>query len=214
MRALPRALALGAWLLLAVAAGGAEPTAGARDPEPVSDAAPERPQVRLRTSLGTIDVELFAAEAPKTVANFLARVEEGFYDGLIFHRVIAGFMIQTGGYTEALDYREAPVQVPSEAANGLRNRRWTLAMARQPDDPDSASTQFFINVANNRHLDRGRGKPGFTVFGRVIAGQNTVVEIELQDTEPKDDLTALPARAVTIIEAKRLQTATPAAGSP
>lgn len=161
------------------------------------------PQVRLSTTMGTIDIELFEERAPQTVANFLRLVEDGFYDGLIFHRVVAGFVIQAGGYDAAMSYREPPGNIPNESDNGLKNTRGTLAMARL-DDPDSANSQFFINVADNTHLDAGPGKPGYSVFGRVIDGMDVVTEIELSNTGRKAGMAGVPDTPIVIERAERL----------
>ena len=117
------------------------------------------PQVEMKTSLGSITIELYADKAPKTVDNFLQYVKGGFYDGTIFHRVIDGFMIQGGGY--GADYAQKPTRgtIENEAANGLKNQTGTIAMARTPD-PHSASSQFFINVADNSFLDYRGPTPG------------------------------------------------------
>lgn len=167
-------------------------------------AADTHPQVRLVTSLGNIDIELFEQKAPKSVQNFLRLVDKGFYKGLIFHRVIAGFMIQGGGYDADLNYREPPLDnVPNESSNGLQNVKGTVAMARLAD-PDSANTQFFINVTDNEHLNTAPGRPGYTVFGRVVDGMDVVTEIELSDTTRKAGMADVPVSPIVIEEAKRL----------
>lgn len=166
-------------------------------------AAEENPRVRLVTSMGNIDVELFEKEAPETVENFLQLVDQDFYDGLIFHRVIAGFMIQTGGYDVGMNHREAPRTVPNESANGLENTTGTLAMARLAD-PDSAGSQFYINVDDNGHLNGSPGQPGYTVFGRVVDGMDVVTEIELTETTRKAGMTDVPKRTVVLEDVERL----------
>lgn len=133
-------------------------------------------QVRLNTSHGTILVELFDDQAPATVDNFLAYVRDGFYADTIFHRVIPGFVVQVGGYTADFERKATRAPIENEADNGLKNRRGTLSMART-NDPDSATSQFFINLADNDFLDRATGKPGYAVFGRVIEGLDTVEAI-------------------------------------
>ena len=163
----------------------------------------EKPVVRLETSLGNIDIELYPDRAPETVANFLDLVDGGFYDGLIFHRVVAGFVIQAGGYDERLTYRQPPRTVVNESANGLRNQKYSVAMARL-SDPDSADTQFFINVKHNPNLDGDRTRPGYTVFGQVIAGQETVTAIELVDTHLEAGMAGVPEEDVIITRAQRL----------
>ncbi len=162
------------------------------------------PVVRLETSAGTVDIELFPAPAPQTVDNFLRLVDEGFYNGLIFHRVIAGFMVQAGGYDEALAYRQPPRNVVNESFNGLSNVRGTIAMARTAD-PDSAGAQFFINVVDNPYLDAQQGKPGYTVFGKVIAGMDAVLDVELRDTQRRGGMADVPVENVVIRTATRLR---------
>ncbi len=142
------------------------------------------PRVRITTNMGDIVLELDREKAPKTVENFLTYVKEGFYDGTIFHRVIDGFMIQGGGFTE--DFQKKPTHAPirNEADNGLRNKIGTIAMART-SDPHSATAQFFINVANNSYLDFREKTPrawGYTVFGRVVKGMPVVDKIRRSKT--------------------------------
>jgi len=161
------------------------------------------PRVRLTTSAGVIELELDPARAPQSVANFLDLVDSGFYEGLIFHRVVANFVIQTGGYDSALAYREPPRKVPNEAENGLKNVKGSIAMARL-DDPDSADAQFFINVKDNPHLDRAPGKPGYTVFGRVVSGMDVVTDIELVETQIAGGMAGVPVQPVVIQKAERL----------
>ncbi len=162
------------------------------------------PVVRLQTSAGPIDIELFHVESPQTVANFLQLVEDGFYDGLIFHRVIADFMIQAGGYDGALIYRQPPRTVVNESFNGLSNGPGTVAMARTAD-PNSADTQFFINVKDNAYLDAQGDRPGYTVFGRVVAGMETVTEVELRDTHRRQGMADVPVENVVIESASRVR---------
>jgi cyclophilin family peptidyl-prolyl cis-trans isomerase len=139
----------------------------------------ENPQVSIKTTLGDMVVELDAGHAPKSTANFLQYVKSGFYKGTVFHRVIDGFMIQAGGYTEKLiDKPGVRKPIPSESKNGLSNKPYTLAMART-GDPNSATSQFFINVNDNAGLDYpGQDGVGYTVFGRVVQGQETVDKIK------------------------------------
>ena len=164
--------------------------------------ASERPVVRVQTNLGHFDIELLPKQAPASVANFLARVDDGFYEGLIFHRVISNFMIQAGGYDAALTYRAPPATVVNESANGLRNRKGAVAMARLAD-PDSADTQFFINTKDNGHLDAKRGQPGYSVFGQVVAGWDTVTKIELVDTGRRNGMAGVPEQPVVIESIQR-----------
>ena len=129
------------------------------------------PRVEIVTNVGAMTVELWPEKAPQTVDNFLKLVDEGFYEGTIFHRVIAGFMIQGGGYEADMTYRTAPRKVVNESIGGARNHRWTIAMARHAD-PDSAESQFYINLVDNTYLDAQDGQPGYTVFGQLIAGRD------------------------------------------
>lgn len=142
------------------------------------------PVVLMATSKGEVKIELFQKEAPETVTNFLAYVNDGFYDGTIFHRVIPGFMIQGGGFTEAMQQKSTKPAIKNEAANGLTNDTGTLAMART-SVVDSATSQFFINVNDNdflNHKDTSMQGFGYCVFGRVIEGMDVVSAIERVET--------------------------------
>ena len=161
------------------------------------------PRVEIATSFGTMTVELWPAKAPLTVANFLERVDEGFYDGLIFHRVIAGFMIQAGGFDAQMNYREAPATVVNESDNGASNLQWTIAMARA-GDPDSAGAQFYINVSDNQRLDAAPGRPGYTVFGKLTAGTDVAGEIEFVATGTAAGMPDVPLEPVTILSTTRV----------
>ncbi len=134
-----------------------------------SSAMAENPIVKLETTEGDITVVLFADKSPKTVENFLAHVDEGFYEGTVFHRVINNFMVQGGGFDVDLKQKKTERKVINESKNRLHNDRGTLAMART-SDPDSAGSQFFINQRNNPRLDWTPFKPGYTVFGEVLTG--------------------------------------------
>lgn len=137
------------------------------------------PIVAMKTSLGTIKIELFEDKAPITVHNFLTYVDEKFYDSTVFHRVIKGFMIQGGGFqaTDPIRQKKTHAPIKNESANGLKNTRGTLAMART-NDPNSATSQFFINVVDNNSLNRGAADPsGYAVFGKVIEGMEVVDKI-------------------------------------
>ena len=159
-------------------------------------------KVRLATSAGDIVLELDAEKAPKSVDNFLQYVRAGHYDGLIFHRVIPGFMIQGGGFK--VDLSEKPVRKPIalESRNGLSNLRGTLAMART-SIPDSATSQFFINVNDNYGLDQtnSRDGQGYAVFGKVIEGMDVVEKIKAVPTESQGPHQNLPVTPVTIRKA-------------
>jgi len=144
------------------------------------------PKVAMKTSMGDIVIEVYPDKAPKSAENFLTYVKSGFYNGTVFHRVINGFMIQGGGYDTNM--REKPTRAPiqNEAKNGLKNRAYTIAMARTPD-PHSASAQFFINVNDNAFLDYpGQDGWGYAVFGKVISGKETVDKIKAVETDRRD----------------------------
>lgn len=132
-----------------------------------------QPKVKLTTNFGEITLALFPDKAPVTVANFLAYVEKGHYDGTVFHRVIPNFMIQGGGFDTNFVERETGDPIVNESHNKLHNIRGTVAMART-SDPDSATAQFFINQRSNLRLDWAPGQPGYTVFGEVIDGMSVV----------------------------------------
>ena len=169
----------------------------------IKNAAADNPQVALVTNVGEIQIELLPKFSPKHVNNFLALIDENFYVGLVFHRVIPNFMIQAGGYTENLTYRPTNRSVANESLNGLKNRKYTVAMARL-DHPDSGDTQFFINVGNNTHLDATPDGPGYTVFGRVISGRDVIETIELVDTGISNGMVAVPETPIVILATRRL----------
>ena len=164
---------------------------------------PVKPRVRLTTTFGAIDIELYPRKAPVTVNNFLQLVDDGFYDGLIFHRVIANFMIQGGAYDTKFTYRDGPRNIVNESYNGLSNVRGAVAMART-NDPDSANAQFFINMKDNEHLNALINRPGYSVFGRVVAGFKNAQRIELADTEIAHGMPNVPVTPIQILTAKRL----------
>jgi peptidyl-prolyl cis-trans isomerase B (cyclophilin B) len=167
-----------------------------------------RPQVKLATSLGDIVLELDREAAPETVDNFLAYVRDGFYDGTIFHRVIAGFMVQGGGFDADMNRKLTRSPIPNEADNRLPNRTGTIAMART-SDPHSASSQFFINVKDNDFLDH-RGKTakgwGYCVFGKVVSGMNVVRAIEKVPTTSRSRMRDVPETPVVIRQASVVAT--------
>ncbi|MGI9291778.1 MAG: peptidylprolyl isomerase [Gammaproteobacteria bacterium] len=140
-------------------------------------------QYVIETTEGNFTVELFAGRAPLTVANFIQYVDEGFYEGVTFHRVVGGFVVQTGGYDENYKKKTTRNSIPNESGNGLSNRRGYLAMARTAD-PHSADSQFFINLADNLPLDPSLRRWGYTVFGRVIDGMDVVDQIGYTATGP------------------------------
>ena len=160
----------------------------------------ERPQVTFETSHGSFVLELDQGTAPETVENFLAYVRDGFYDGTIFHRVIAGFMIQGGGFTQEFQQLQTRAPIRNEADKGGENNRGSVAMART-SDPHSATAQFFINVADNDFLNhRGRTAQGwgYTAFGRVVKGMDTVDRIAAVQTGSHGMFQDVPQDTVVI----------------
>ena len=165
-----------------------------------------KPAVEIVTSVGSMTIELWPRQAPQTVGNFLELVDAGFYEGLVFHRVIPGFMIQAGGYDANMNLRSPQRTVVNESANGERNLRWTVAMARL-EDPDSAGAQFYINVVDNPHLDATPGQPGYTVFGRLIDGHDVAERIESADTGSAAGQASVPTMPIAILATRRIQAA-------
>ena len=158
--------------------------------------------VRLKTSLGDVRIQLDAQKAPKTVANFLAYVKAGHYDGTVFHRVIADFMVQGGGFTKDMVQKATKPPIPIESDNGLMNTRGSVAMARTMD-PNSATAQFFINVVENSFLDKPNSRDGFgyTVFGQVVDGMQVVDQIRAVPVENKGMHANVPVTPVLILKA-------------
>jgi cyclophilin family peptidyl-prolyl cis-trans isomerase len=167
-------------------------------PAPAAD---KKPKVLIETSMGDIEVELFQDKAPVTVKNFLSYVDDKFYDGVIFHRVISNFMIQGGGMEPGLKEKKTKDEIKNEADNRLSNERGTIAMARK-GDPDSASAQFFINVADNsKGLDHKSNKPeefGYCVFGKVTKGMDVVDKIKEVETQSRGGHRDVPVKDVVI----------------
>lgn len=158
--------------------------------------------VILTTNLGAIKIELDAEKAPKTVANFIAYVESGHYAGTIFHRVIDGFMIQGGGFEPSMKQKETQAPIENEANNGLKNQRYSIAMART-GAPHSASAQFFINTANNSFLDYpGQDGWGYCVFGTVTEGTDIVDKIKSVKTSRSGMFQDVPVEDVIIEKAE------------
>jgi peptidyl-prolyl cis-trans isomerase A (cyclophilin A) len=180
------ALGLGACLSVSVGAGQGEG---------------QKTIVVLDTSAGAITLELYPDKAPITVKNFLTYVDEGFYDNLIFHRVMPGFMIQTGGMTDKMDEKvEKHPPIKNESGKGLSNERGTVAMART-NNPDSATCQFFINHGNNPNLDDYGG--GYAVFGKVIDGMDVVDSIAKVATTTRGSHENVPVKPIYLKSAKR-----------
>ena len=162
--------------------------------------------VEMTTSAGTLRIELDDVKAPATVANFLGYVAKGHYDGTIFHRVIKGFMIQGGGFTPDMQQKATDAPIENEAANGLKNDAYTIAMART-NDPHSATAQFFINVVDNAFLNHTSPSPqgwGYAVFGKVVKGQDVVDAIRKVRTARKGYHDDVPFDAVVIDKAVAL----------
>ena len=161
------------------------------------------PIIKMETSKGTMTIELDAEKAPLSAANFVSYVEDGFYDGLIFHRVIPGFMVQGGGMNPDMSEKPNKAPIKNEANNGLKNLRGTLAMART-NDPHSATSQFFINLKDNGFLDHTSESPagwGYAVFGKVTDGIEVIDEIEKVKTGNHGPHGDVPLEPVTIIKA-------------
>lgn len=162
------------------------------------------PKVLLQTDLGDIIIELFPNAAPVTVDNFLKYVDDYYYDGTIFHRVINGFMIQAGGFSFDLSVKLADRDpIINESNNGLNNVRGSIAMART-SDPDSATSQFFINHGSNSNLNYRPNRAGYAVFGQVIEGMDTVDKIATVETTIRGYLADVPIEPVRILKAKLL----------
>jgi peptidyl-prolyl cis-trans isomerase B (cyclophilin B) len=160
-------------------------------------------KVKLTTSQGPIVIELDEGKAPVTVANFLKYVDAGHYDGTIFHRVIDGFMVQGGGFEPGMSQKKPNAPIQNEATNGLKNDKYTVAMART-SDPHSATAQFFINVANNEFLNHKSPTPqgwGYAVIGKVVAGQDVVDKIRAVKTARKGMHDDVPQEDVVIEKA-------------
>ncbi len=192
----------GILMLLLFGCASQEPAAG---PEPAlndtAEPASGNPVVVLETSKGNIEIELYPGQSPATVENFLMYVDEHFYDGTVFHRVIDGFMIQGGGFTpDGMErYTRGPIILESQ--NGLHNGIGYVAMARTAD-PNSATSQFFINVADNSMLDySGPDSPGYAVFGKVVSGMDVVNEIKSMPTSARGFHENWPVEDVLIVRA-------------
>jgi peptidyl-prolyl cis-trans isomerase A (cyclophilin A) len=163
------------------------------------------PQVLFKTTKGDFVVELDEVKAPKSVDNFLTYVKSGFYSGTIFHRVINGFMVQGGGFTKDMQQKATRPPIEIESKNGLKNYKYTIAMART-SDPNSATSQFFVNVKDNAMLDYpSRDGFGYTVFGKVISGMATIDEIKFAPTTVSNGMTDVPSDPIMIQSATILK---------
>ena len=170
---------------------------------PATVAPTTQPTVVMETSYGTLTIELDNRKAPQTVANFLSYVKDGSYDGSLFHRVIPGFMVQGGGFNEQMQQKQPNPPIKNEADNGLRNTRGTIAMARTADQ-DSATSQFFINIADNAFLDHGQRDFGYAVFGKVVKGMDVADKISQVPTHNVGPYQNVPSKPIVILSAKVL----------
>jgi cyclophilin family peptidyl-prolyl cis-trans isomerase len=189
-----------------VMAGALMAAASAKPARPVPPAPKSGPpRVHLRTNHGDVVIELFDDKAPKTVQNFLQYVDDRFYDGMIFHRVIADFMIQGGGFMPGMKEKPGRPPIINEADNGLSNQRGTIAVARTAD-PNSATSQFYINVKDNSFLDKNKAadKHGWCVFGKVIDGMDVVDRIRRVETRSQGAHRDIPVNDVVIFSVRRI----------
>ena len=157
----------------------------------------DNPTVVMNTNRGAIALEIFADQSPITAENFLNLVEADHYDGLIFHRVISGFMVQAGGFDRDMNQKEPGNPIKNESFNGVQNTRGTVAMART-NDPDSATAQFFINTVDNHFLNANGNTAGYAVFGKVIEGMEIVMEIESSETSTSGHHSDVPVEQTVI----------------
>lgn len=181
--------------------GGAAPANGLPRPRPAATAELPDPIITMRTSLGDILIRLNQKAAPRTVSNFVDYVVTRHYDGTIFHQVDAGYVVLGGTYTERLLAKQVRYPIPNESSNGLKNRRGTIAMARKADDPNSATSQFFINLADNAQLDRRGNRPeeaGYCVFGEVIQGLDVLDKIAQLRTASVQGFERMPTQTVVL----------------
>jgi peptidyl-prolyl cis-trans isomerase A (cyclophilin A) len=162
--------------------------------------------IRFETSHGAFTVELFPKEAPVTVENFLKYVDDGFFDGTIFHRIVSGFVIQGGGLTADFANKKTRAPIRNEAKNGLKNTRGSLSMART-SDISSATSQFFVNLSDNGFLDHGPRDYGYAVFGRVTDGMEVIDKIARLGTGTRKGYQDAPLEDVVIVSARRLEPA-------
>lgn len=159
--------------------------------------------IRFETTLGNFTVELFDDEAPVSVENFVKYVDEGFFDGTVFHRIVPGFVIQGGGFTEDMSQKRTNPTIKNEADNGLKNERGSLSMART-SDINSATSQFFVNLKDNGALDHSRGNFGYAVFGKVTQGMEVIDQIASVETGRRKGHEDVPLEAVIMTSVRRL----------
>jgi peptidyl-prolyl cis-trans isomerase A (cyclophilin A) len=159
--------------------------------------------IRFETSLGDFTIEFYEKEAPESVANFKRYIDDGFFDGTIFHRIVPGFVIQGGGFTEDMSQKRTKPPVKNEADNGLKNSRGTLSMART-NDINSATSQFFVNLKDNDFLDHSRGNFGYAVFARVTQGMEVIDKIAAVETGRKRGFDDVPVEPVIMKSVRRV----------
>jgi peptidyl-prolyl cis-trans isomerase A (cyclophilin A) len=159
--------------------------------------------IRFETTLGDFSIDFYEKEAPISVANFEKYVADGFFDGTIFHRIVPGFVIQGGGFTEDMTQKKTLAAIKNEADNGLKNSRGTLSMART-SDINSATSQFFVNLKDNDFLDHSRGNFGYAVFARVIDGMDVVDKIAAVETGRKRGYDDVPVDAVIMKSVRKV----------
>ena len=192
----------------------ATPPAAPPAAQPDKPATPDKPAeppkqeeklvyVTMKTSMGEVVLELNNEKAPISTANFLSYVDKKFYDGTIFHRVIPKFMVQGGGFTADMQQKQTDKPIKNEWQNGLKNTKGSIAMARLGERPDSATSQFFINVADNPFLNEPRDGAGYAVFGKVVGGMDVVEKIKDVPTGVKNRMSDVPVQTVTIESIRR-----------
>ena len=159
--------------------------------------------IRFETTLGDITIEMLEQEAPLTTANFLKYVDDGYFDGTIFHRIVPGFVIQGGGFTADMTQKHTQPPVKNEADNGVKNKRGSLSLART-NDINSATSQFFVNLKDNDFLDHSRGNFGYAVFARVTAGMDVIDKIAAVGTGRRGGFDDVPLEAVIIKSVRRM----------
>jgi peptidyl-prolyl cis-trans isomerase A (cyclophilin A) len=159
--------------------------------------------ILFETSLGDFKIEFFEKEAPISVANFQKYVDDGFFDGTIFHRIVPGFVIQGGGFTEDMAQKKTQAPIKNEADNGLKNSRGSLSMART-NDINSATSQFFVNLKDNDFLDHSRGNFGYAVFARVVEGMDVIDKIAAAETGRRKGMDDVPLEAVTMKSVRKV----------
>jgi cyclophilin family peptidyl-prolyl cis-trans isomerase len=192
----------GIWAVTVMAESDAKKDTASQKKVEAKAAGENSNKVRLETTMGDIVIELNQKAAPVTTENFLRYAGQGFYNGTVFHRVIQNFMIQGGGFTADMQKKKTRPPIINEAANGLKNDRGTIAMART-NDPNSATSQFFINLKNNDFLNYVKGKnPGYAVFGRVVEGMDVVDKIAAVKTTVRNGMRDVPVEPIVIKSAR------------